>query len=85
MAEDKAEKKKGKPAITSKDVEEAFEELKEEAGDESNLIFNEDEGKYDLVQIDGKKMRRLCKPMSAAQFLKCCKFATRVLKATASD
>jgi len=84
MTEEKAEKgKKGKPATTAKDVEDSFAELLEEAGDESNLVFNEDEGKYDLVQVNGKHMKRLCKPMSGAQFLKCCKFATKILKATA--
>ena len=83
MAEEKEKGKKGKPATTPKDVEDAFEELLAEAGDDANLVFNEDEGKYDLVQTDGKKMKRLCKPMSAAQFLKCLKFATKVLKATA--
>jgi hypothetical protein len=83
MAEEKAEKgKKGKPKITAKDVEDAFEELKEESGEEA-LVMSEDDGKYELILLDGKKMRRLSKLMSGAQFLKCCQFTTKVLKATA--
>ncbi len=83
MTEEKTEKKsKGKPKITAKDVEEAFEALKEEAGEEA-LVMSEDDDKYELILLDGKKMKRLCKPMSGAQFQKCCIFATKILKATA--
>jgi hypothetical protein len=82
MAEAKEPGKKGKPKIEAKDVEAAFEELKEEAGEEA-LVMSEDDGKYELVLLDGKKMKRISKPMSGAQFLKCCQFATKILKVTA--